>query len=295
MRIFRGYFPLMDSLTDGDGGAGAGKVDANNTTDSVDAQGNEPQVNLPSLPDNWYTALPEEHRGGMEAYRDIPTLVKTLVHAQGLVGRDKAVIPGKDATEEDWTNFYRQVGVPDSIEKYAEQLDLKEIPGAPPEITKSFQEFAFKNNLLPSQARAVVDWLKQSNEQVSEKEQEATTEQLSSRLAQLKGEWGHNYEANIEQAKSAFRAMGNKVPGIFEWAQDRGIAGDPMMIRVFQQINSLMKEGKIVDNQGESGATGGKAELDEIMANPAYWDKNDPKHKSLVRRSKELFSQVHSG
>ena len=61
-------------------------------------------VQLPQLPANWYEGLPDDLKGeeSLKLFHDVPSLAKSLVHAQKQFGVDKIPVPTKYSTPEDW-------------------------------------------------------------------------------------------------------------------------------------------------------------------------------------------------
>ncbi len=283
---------IMDSITDDAGGGGAG----GKTGGGDDGGGKGEPVVLPQLAEGWHNSLPEDMRNGMEAYKDIPSIVKTLKHAQSMVGADKVVIPNKNSTPEDIHSFYLKLGKPVSQEDYNKSLGLNEETLKSADI-KGFSEMANTSNLLPEQAKGVLKWLQESNEKLSSDNQNKTDAQLAEDLTKLKSEWGASYEANVEKAKVAFKQISAKVPGAWEWMEKSNLSGDPMMLRMFGLVSGLVKEGTIHgEGPGQTGGTGDlQKDINTVMADlkHPYHDRNHPNHKIEVEQMNQRFAQLH--
>ena len=54
---------------------------------------------------SWKDSLPEEIRGhkSLETIKDVGSLAKGFVHAESMIGSDKIAVPGKWATDDDWS------------------------------------------------------------------------------------------------------------------------------------------------------------------------------------------------
>ena len=70
--------------------------------------------------DDWRSTIPEEIRGhkSLEHIQDVGALAKSYVNAQSMIGADKLAIPGKHATDDDWSDVYAKLGRPDSPDAY---------------------------------------------------------------------------------------------------------------------------------------------------------------------------------
>lgn len=281
---------VLDALTDPAPGGGGGKTDPDPAPDP-----NAPEpVELPALPENWQNGLPEGHRTGMEAYKDIPTLVKTLHHAQSMVGKDKVVIPGESATPEDWNTFYSKIGKPGNMEDYGKALELGE--GLPKDTAEAFKKLAFENNLLPSQAKNVVEWLAKEDKDLGEKNTVDTEKRLEKEFLGLKGLWGEKYDVNLQVAQGAFKNLAEKVPGAWDWMAEKGLAGEPMMIQLFAHLGEKFGEGKLPGNKTDHGQSTSdvQKEINNIMADMkhAYHDASHPNHKIEVEEMQQRFARI---
>src|SRR5690606_27376160 len=54
----------------------------------------------------------------LHRYPDIPTLAKSLSHAQRALSKDKVPLPGKNATPEEWRQFFIKAGLPETPDNY---------------------------------------------------------------------------------------------------------------------------------------------------------------------------------
>ena len=116
------------------------------------------------------------------------------------------VMPGKDATPEQWSEFYKQVGRPDAPEGYELPVPegddgafAKQASGWMHEAGLSKDQAAKLagkwNELAATQAQAQADAEAAAAKAAHEKN---TAESVA-----LKTEWGQNFDANMHQAKQA--------------------------------------------------------------------------------------------
>ena len=151
-----------------------GNVTPNADTPPAD---NTPPADTPPADEGWQA--PEWMSGfevdteiaqdpSLKAIQDVPSLIKSYVHAQKKMGMDKTVLPNQNSTKEEWMQLYQKLGMPTDFNEYdlkaAEQNALKE------EVLEQFKQTAFDNNIMPNQAQAMYDFL--NNQAVAEAAQQ---------------------------------------------------------------------------------------------------------------------------
>lgn len=117
-------------------------------------------------------------------------------------------LPGKDSTPEQWSEFYKSIGAPDSADAY--ELPLPE--GDDGAFAKTASEWFKDAGLLPQQAQALaVKWNEfqaaqaQAMQQAEAERIKALDSKNRAEEASLKNEWGANHAANMEFARRAAR------------------------------------------------------------------------------------------
>ena len=160
----------------------------------------EPEV----AEDNWQTQyLPEDLQSNdtLSKFKDVGALGTSYLELQKMVG-SRVKVPGEDATEEDLSSFYNQIGRPEAPDKY----DLK-MPEADYNQGKidAFLEQAHKSGLTNKQAQSAIDFY-HSLEVDGQVNTEASMQQakLDAETA-LKKEWGPSeYAKNLAISRRAF-------------------------------------------------------------------------------------------
>lgn len=122
-------------------------------------------------------------------------------------------LPGKDATPEQWAEFYKAVGAPETPEAY----DLPVPEGQDGVFAKTAATWFKDAGLLPQQATALAaKWNEFTTAQAAAAEA-AETQRIAAldtrnkaEEAALKTEWGQSHDANMELARRAVRQF---VPG----------------------------------------------------------------------------------
>lgn len=135
-------------------------------------------------------------------------------------------LPPKDATPEQWAEFYKQIGAPDKPEAY--ELPVPE--GDSGEFAKTAATWFKEAGLLPQQARVLAaKWneFSAAQAQAAEAAEQRRIAQMDAQNKQqeaaLKTEWGQQYEANMELARRAVRQFipGDKAADVISALEDK--------------------------------------------------------------------------
>lgn len=109
---------------------------------------------------DWRSEIPEEIRShkSLETIQDIPSLAKSFVNAQSMIGADKVAIPGKYATDDDWNIVYDKMGRPAESSGYELENKLAEGQSENVEMLTNYKDVAHKLGLQPRQAQGLLNW-----------------------------------------------------------------------------------------------------------------------------------------
>lgn len=307
--ILRYSMRLMDEKGDADGG-GSGTVaeptssgglltnDGATVVGSVDGSvasesaAKAPQV---SIPENWKEALPLEMRDdvNLKPIHDLPSLVKSFIHSQKMIGRDKVQLPDKHATDEDWSQFYQKIGQPKTLEDY--QIEIPKDAQFEDGFVSQLKEVAFKSGILPRQLNPLVQWYAKANQEAMDNLVTKHRSENDKRIEELKREWGSTYAQKIQLAKQALKAT--NIEDVNSWLDDAGLSDDARLIKILSTLGEMLKEDVIPDTGGQPVTTPKEvqAEINEIMGNlkHPYYDGAHPNHKQAIDHVLSLFEKLH--
>lgn len=124
--------------------------------------------------------------------------------------------PGENATEEEWSRYYQQIGRPESPEGYDfSDVDLPDGYTMGEETEKLAREIAYREGFTPDQAKAVVRTIAERDAAAVAAIQRKNKQALKSGLEALQSEWGDNFEANRQQAHQGIeKVFGKEFLGI---------------------------------------------------------------------------------
>lgn len=222
---------------------------------------------------NWREGLDEDIRNDacFNKYKDFNSLAKGLAHANRMIGKDKTAIPDDTFTEDQWNDFHKAGGRPDSAVDYnlvrpddfpEELFDVKAVSSA--------QELFFKLGISQSQAQGLLEFdlargLDASNNK--NMSDEAASQEV---VDNLHRKWGNAFEQK--------KHLGNL-------AVDKGAGGDVELkqrvlekfgndfdlIEIFSNVGSLFAEhGAVNPNEGIPTPGDIKQQIDKLMSHPDY-------------------------
>jgi hypothetical protein len=251
----------------------------------------EPVVTAP----DWRADLPDDLKADktLATVKDIPALAKMVVEGQKWIG-SSIRLPGKDAKPEELAKWISDngakvkgipgllpEGAPISPDQYA--IQRPEIALDVPwdeQAEKGFLAAAHKAGLSNAQAQMIIafygDML--TNQVLGAQDQAQQVE------ADLRKEWGPNYDANLGRANRAIQEFGGK-PLIDLLAQS-GMGRHPLMVRAFVAIGNAMVEHGALPAGGEPGVTPEQAtqKIREIRADKTHPFNNGahPDHHTAI-------------
>lgn len=220
---------------------------------------------------------------------DGKNLIKSYVHAKRQLGRNKITIPGENATDDEWSEVFRSLGMPEA-DKYT--LNEKNPNVLTPEFYNEFKTKAMEAGMLPRQAQAMLDWYSDSVQEATTQEQEMSNQKYNESLTALKNEWGQAYDRNLQIAKKAFSTFADE--STMEQIDAEGLGNNLTLIKLFHSIGAKMTEDVF---KGESLPSGvltpeeAKREINDAMTDPngPYLNPAHPNHAVEVKRIHKLF------
>lgn len=266
----------------------------------------EPAPATPDAPivSDWKSGLPEEIAAdpALQDIKDVEGLAKSMIHAQKLVGMDRGqlvTVPGTDASEEEWNEFYTKAGRPESADAYR----FNNPEGAPEpneEMQKWYADTAFKAGLTASQAAKMYEEY-QSYAGNAISQMETNNEQgREEGESQLKKEWGAAYEARV---KAAVQPIANYADdGFSEFLETSGMGNDPNMIKFLYNVSKALGEDTVSDvskNTALLSPAEATAQIAQKQNDPAFMEaymKGDhPSHAWAVQEMTKLHQYQFAG
>ena len=217
-------------------------------------------------------------------------IMKSLVHAQQAVGKDKISLPDETWTDDQWGELFQKLGKPGELEAYEVKAELPENFKEDEAFKAKFKEMAFNNNLLPKQANQLY---KQMNEYISETMSSVNEQQQAvydSQVSKLQKDWGDAYGNKCQRAFTALEQFASKDE--IQELKEAGYLDSPAMTRLFDKIaEGLQGDNFNVESKGSFGLTPAEA-TEEIAkmyrADHPYMIKGHPERKHYQEKMLKL-------
>ncbi len=181
----------------------------------------------------------------LKKFGKVGDLAKSYLELEGKLG-NSIVKPGENASAEEIETFYKNLGKPESADKYSIEGD----------DAKLFREMAFKNNLTDAQAKALYQSLKEvgtsAMKNAAEQQKAAFEAQVHETQSALQKEYGKDYPVKIEMLKRGVAAYGGQ--SLAAKLDKAGLLGDYEVVKMFINLGEMNAEA------GSPGNTGGKTD-----------------------------------
>lgn len=239
--------------------------------------------------ETWKDYLDEDIKGdpSLKAVKDLKGLAKSYVHAQRMVGADKFLVPNQYASPEEWNSVYGKLGKPESVDGY--KLTLPEKHGMGEDFLKGLKETAFSSGLNNKQTEQFANFYLGQLETAQNKIAEIEKQEMTQEIDGLKKEWGQAFDSKIKAASTALKAFGGEE--IFTYLQETGLDNNVHLAKFFAKVGEALAEDDTQPGNPSSGLqtpAGAAKELDSIMSNPAYFDRDHPEHQKIIEQALNL-------
>lgn len=253
-----------------------------------------PPATSAPLPD-WLSGVDPEIAGdpSLKVFNNPQDLIKSYVHAQKMLGKDKAVLPGKNSTDVEWKQFYNKIGLPEDINSYNIAKGEKYV--VTDDVMSDFKKLAYESNLLPGQAQKVMDWF---NERASGGMNEAQAKQeaaMTEGWSSLQKEWGQGFDAQMSAAKNVIKEFGDE--DFVNYLNESGLGDDPKLARFLAQIGKNLTEDSFnesVTSHASMTPQEAKSAYAKIIGDKShpYTNSQHPDHKNAVLEVQKLFEKM---
>ncbi len=236
--------------------------------------GEAPPVAPVVTPPGWTSDFSEDLQGLAEVkgWKSAEDALRAYQSAETLIGTDPAQtvkIPTDPAAEE-WGKpggIWDRMGRPSDPTGY----EFNEVPEHLNDMSEAFRPIAHEVGLSKAQSQKLADWMTKTTQANEAAEDAAVAAQSQQDLVLLQSEWGSEYEANIQTAKSAALQFLPKD----QLSQIEEAIGTGELLKMALNIGKGMGEHQIVDTSdpvsgGGYSPAGAKSKIAALMADPDY-------------------------
>jgi hypothetical protein len=225
---------------------------------------------------DWHKSmgLPE----GFSKFKTVDGALKSYANLENAMrSSNKVAIPGENASKEEVALFRSKIGVPDKPEGY----EIARPDGIPEELwgterVAAYQAKAHELGLSTKQAQELAKWQAEQLGGDFKANTEALTKSRDAAIADLKKDWGANYDANVALAEKGAAASG--LTGDVLKANPE-LSNNPHFIRAMQAVALKLGEDKGAGGDIRQQGGGGLAiNTPEAAAAEISKIRNDPNH-----------------
>ena len=238
--------------------------------------------------------LPE---GFASKFKTVDGALKSYANLEKMLGNsNKVAVPGENASKEEVALFRAKIGVPEKADGYK----IAKPEGIPDELwgadrVGAYQAKAHELGLTAKQAEGLAQWQAEQLGGDVKANQAALTAHRDATVAELKKEWGGNFDANVALAEKGAAAAGLTADVLKSTPE---LSNNPHFIRAMQAVALKLGEdrsaaniraaagGNLAVNTPEAAAM----EISKIRAdaNHAY---NNPKASPRDREAAVAYVQ----
>lgn len=239
---------------------------------------------------DWRASLPEDLRSvpSLEKFKDSGSLAKSYLELEKMTG-NAIRLPKPDASPEELDKFYSRLGRPESPEKY--ELKRPELPEGVPyneELEIKFKSWAHRAGLQPRQAQALLEQFNADQLEVYK----ASAKAQEDAVAELKKEFGGDYEKKIGAAKGIIQKFGDDA--LKAELDDPRIGSHPGLVRMLVKLADELSEPQLVVGE-ETGATGETADQIRLKIDAIRKDKAHPYNSNIDNEAKQAALREMQG
>jgi len=225
---------------EGDGEGGEGSEGAGEGKEGEEGAGKEGDKGTPS----WRDDLGDDIKDNplFDKYGSRDDALRALVGAQDLIGKKGLIQPDENSSKDEWDNFYKDLGRPESAEKYT----LPEIEGLPEglpiddNLTNDFKAWAHEAGLNQNQVNLVYGKYQTSMATMFNGIEEAKVTAKNEAETDLRAEWGKAFPEKKALVDKLIKHASEKELAFFT---EHG--NDPRLVSFFARIGGMMGEDQL--------------------------------------------------
>jgi hypothetical protein len=246
----------------------------------------------PALPE-WAATLPDDIKPIVSAkgWKEPADMAKSYANLEKTLGTKRLPTPAADWKPEQWDALYKELGRPETPDKYTvPEYKFPEGVAVDEGRMKDAKAVFHKVGVLPHQATELLKY----HFDVVSKEANAMTEhrQREQEAAEfkLKDEWKGDYESKVKLAKDALAKFGGDE--LITHLNATGLGNHPALVKAFADIGSKMLEDS-ASGRAVQSTTGGdpdtaKAEIKKMKDDPDVMGKFYGGDKEVAAKWRDL-------
>jgi hypothetical protein len=256
---------------------------------------------------DWRSTLDSSIRDdpSLKNISDIPTLAKSYVHAQKLVGQDKIPAPRADWKDQDWATLWNRLGRPEAPNGYKKPENLKLEEGIKlddAKLSKAFEQF-HKMGLSGKQADQMIEFYAGVLNEGVKGDRDQQAQKMDQAISELRTKYGDKFDARVDLARSVIDKFGGDNDELIKYFDERGLSNDPKLISLLSSIGEAMMEDRARDGTGQSlfvrDGTQAMAEIESLVMDTEFQQalnsREHPGHNVALEKWERLHKLAYPG
>jgi hypothetical protein len=248
-------------------------------------------------PDEIKTELSLKPYIGPDGKVNVGNALKSLVHSQKTMGKDRIVMPHQDSTESEWVDFHTKVfGYDTDFDAYTQKIEYD--PEKSP-LEDAFVEKLVKHAHEQKYPPALVqDMLTHMSEAVAENmknEEQELARNKDLAITSLQKEWGAAFKQRLEMARTVIDKFAP--PEFIEYLNNSPIKNDVNLTKFLSNLGATIFGEDTFQGKDSSGMTymtphEAELEINTIFGDQKhpYHDRNHPNHQKATEFMTKLFA-----
>lgn len=245
--------------------------------------------------DHW---LPTDLRTekSLDVIKTLPDLVKRMVNAEKVVGKNKVVVPTDKSPPEEWEAFYTAGGRPKTAGDYRAEIpeDMAEL--YPKEKLKRYREIAYQAGANERQFQAFLNADIQAARQLLEEQERYEKDAREKAEKKLRDEFGAAYDERLHVSNRLIAEALPQEEERMEFLQEFG--NHPKFIRFASIVGARMAESKsIIADLSKNTPAEALSKIKQLQATPGYLQLNSTmnpeQREAITAQIRELYKEVY--
>jgi len=242
-----------------------------------------------ALTEGWQNTLPEGYRdeASLKTVNDTKVLAKMFVDTKRMVGQNTIAAPTDVSPKDEWDEYYRIGGRPDTVEDYG----LAAPEGFPPEFAEkvfpaeriaSWQKRFFEGGVSKKAASAFIAEF--ANDMLADIQmaKQADEAQLAELTSGLSTDWGAAYDQKIHLGNIAIEE-GTMGSAEFKERVIGKVQKDPDLTRLLANLGGKFSEGRSPEFANIPTPSDLQTQINELMASPLLLDRTStPAQRKII-------------
>lgn len=219
-------------------------------------------------------------------------LLKSYVHAQKQIGKKGVIPPTEHSPKEEWDSYFEKVGFKSNPAEYdvggkLEGLDI------PDDFYNELKTLLHSNRVPLEAAKQIKGFFESQTKKGLETNQSLYKQELDKGVTALKEEWGVAFSSKVALAKDFINELAEGDENTLAVFNDPAVGSNPAIVKlVAKMAERHYGEDKIKAANDSAGAVSpeeAQEQINELMANPVYWDSDHPQYRDLQKKVDRLY------